>query len=128
MGTERGRQMGAHLGYIISRRTLEDRPQMHISRKCERAAAGKLRRVGRPSTSREFKPLKRLTVPSAEDYIAALGRTAALARWRVCETLTVYAVNHPAMTCGHVGCAGVGGSGSHWSLRILDGSVRVRAV
>jgi len=120
--------MGARLGYIISRRTLEDRPQMHISRKCERAAAGRLRRVGRPSTLREFKPLKRLTVPSAEDYITALGRTAALARWRVCETLTVYAVNHPAMTCGHVGCAGVGGSGSHWSLRILDGSVRVRAV
>jgi hypothetical protein len=83
---------------------------------------------------RNFKRLKRLTVLRAEDYIGALGRTAALARWRVRETLTVYAVNHPAMTHGHVGCAGVGGSGScwgYWFLRgsgIFDGSVRVRAV
>jgi hypothetical protein len=27
------------------------------------------------------------------------------------KPLTVYAVNHPAMTYGHVGCAGFGGSG-----------------
>ena len=41
MGTKRRRQAGARLGYIISRRTLEYRPQIHISRRCERAAAGK---------------------------------------------------------------------------------------
>ncbi len=35
--------------------------------------------------SGEFKRLKRLTVPRAKDYIALLGRTAALARWRVRE-------------------------------------------
>jgi hypothetical protein len=71
-------------------------------RKCERAVihTGEIRR------------LKRLTVLRAKAYIGRLGRTAALARWRVRETLTVYTVNHPAMTHGHVGCAGVGGSGS----------------
>jgi hypothetical protein len=76
----------------------------------------------------EIRRLKRLTVPRAKAYIGPLGRTAALARWRVRETLTVYAVNHPAMSHGHVGCAGIGGSGSCRSLRILDGAVRFRAV
>jgi hypothetical protein len=58
------------------------------------------------STKRESERLKRLTVRRARDYIAALGRTAALARWRVRETLTVYAVNHPAIASAmtDVGC------------------------
>jgi len=58
------------------------------------------------STKRESERLKRLTVRRARDYIAALGRTAALARWRVRETLTVYAVNHPAIALAmtDVGC------------------------
>jgi hypothetical protein len=37
------------------------------------------------------------------------------AAWRdgaSAKPLTVYAVNHPAMTCGHGGCAGFGGSGT----------------
>jgi len=58
------------------------------------------------STKRESERLKRLTARRARDYIAALGRTAALARWRVRETLTVYAVNHPAIALAmtDVGC------------------------
>ena len=58
------------------------------------------------STKRESKRLKRLTARKGHDYIAALGRTAALARWRVRETLTVYAVNHPAIALAmtDVGC------------------------
>jgi hypothetical protein len=62
--------------------------------------------VSRFSTNRDFKRSKRLTVRQGPDYIAALGRTAALARWRVRETLTVCAVNHPAIALAmtDVGC------------------------
>ncbi len=58
------------------------------------------------STKPESERLKRLTARKGRDYIAALGRTAALARWRVRETLTVYAVNHPAIALAmtDVGC------------------------
>jgi hypothetical protein len=78
-----------------------------------RMCEGDLMRPGYAlSTPGNFKPLKRLTVWRAEDYIGPLGRAAA---WRDCASakpLTVYTVNHPAMTYGHVGCAGIGGSGS----------------
>ena len=58
------------------------------------------------STNRDCQRLKRLTACKGHDYIAALGRTAALARWRVRETLTVCAVNHPAIALAmtDVGC------------------------
>ena len=108
---------GEECGSSAARYTAIPEPKRPF-RKCERAVIH----------TREIRRLKRLTAQRAKAYIGALGRTAALARWRVCETLTVYAVNHPAMTCGHVGCAGVAGFGSRRSLRILDGSVRVRAV
>ena len=69
-----------------------------------------------------------MTVRRAADYIAALGRTAALARWRVRETLTVYAVNHPAKSFGLVGCAGFGGSGAGRLPASEDETARFRAV
>ncbi len=58
-------------------------------------------------TSREFKRLKRLTVPRAEDYIGALGRTAALARWRVREAphcLYGESSGHDLWPCRMCGC------------------------
>ena len=76
-------------------------------RSCE---GGCLDRQNQPalalSTKRESERLKRLTARKGRDYIAALGRTAALARWHVRETLTVYAVNHPAIALAmtDVGC------------------------
>jgi hypothetical protein len=53
-------------------------------------------------------PLTRQTV---EDYIHASGRAAAWRDGASAKPLTVYAVNHPAIAYGHVGCAGIGGSG-----------------
>ena len=75
------------------------------------------------STKRESERLKRLTVRRARDYIAALGRTAALARWRVRETLTVYAVNHPAIALAmtDVGCRRLLFRPEHPETRFFDG-------
>jgi len=51
-------------------------------------------------------------MPGSEDYIHFLGAPplliGAMARLR---SPSLFAVNHPAMTYGHVGCAGFGGSG-----------------
>ena len=75
------------------------------------------------STKRESERLKRLTVRRARDYIAALGRTAALARWHVRETLTVYAVNHPAIALAmtDVGCRRLRFRPEHPETRFFDG-------
>jgi len=55
---------------------------------------------------------KALTRPAPQDYIDPLGRAAAWRDGASAKPLTVYAVNHPAMSYGHVGCAGFGGSGA----------------
>jgi hypothetical protein len=50
-----------------------------------------------------------MSVP--EDYIGGLGAPP-LRDGVSAKPLTVYAVNHPAMSYGHVGCWGFGGSGN----------------
>jgi hypothetical protein len=50
-----------------------------------------------------------LTMTGAEDYIDPLGRAAAWRDGASAKPLTVYAVNHPAISYGYVGCAGFGG-------------------
>jgi hypothetical protein len=50
-----------------------------------------------------------LTMTAADDYIDPLGRAAAWRDGASAKPLTVYAVNHPAMSYGYVGCAGFGG-------------------
>jgi hypothetical protein len=52
-----------------------------------------------------------LTTAAAKDYIGPLGRATAWRDDASAKPLTVYTVNHPAMSYGHVGCAGIGGSG-----------------
>ena len=84
------------------------------------------------STKRDCSRLKRLTVHMGRDYIAALGRTAALARWRVREAPHCLRGESSGHSLGHDGCMGVGGSGSGWRHvprpGFFDGTVRFRAV
>src|SRR5579872_2444638 len=54
-----------------------------------------------------------LTMGLTEDYITLLSAPPPGAMARFAKPLTVYAVNHPAMSYGHDGCAGFGGSGAH---------------
>ena len=74
----------------------------------------------RSSRTRQKLPLRRpstglilarepLTMTAADDYIDPLGRAAAWRDGASAKPLTVYAVNHPAMSYGYVGCAGFGG-------------------
>jgi hypothetical protein len=55
---------------------------------------------------------KALTMAPREAYISSLGAPPLGAMARLEKPLTVYAVNHPAMSSGHVGCAGFGGFGT----------------
>ena len=57
---------------------------------------------------------KPLTIAVGEAYIRPLGAPPLPfgAMTRLAKPLTVYTVNHPAMSYGHVGCAGIGGSGA----------------
>jgi hypothetical protein len=64
-----------------------------------------------------------LTTPIAKAYIRPLDAPPLLNRrdGASAKPLTVYTVNHPAMTYGHDGCAGFGGFGSCRSTE-LEGS------
>jgi hypothetical protein len=83
-------------------------PATAAARCCAAAERGKKLPLRRPSTGLIL-AREPLTMTAADDYIDPLGRAAAWRDGASAKPLTVYAVNHPAMSYGYVGCAGFGG-------------------
>ena len=83
-------------------------PAAAAARCCAAAERGKKLPLRRPSTGLIL-AREPLTMTAADDYIDPLGRAAAWRDGASAKPLTVYAVNHPAMSYGYVGCAGFGG-------------------